>query len=363
MPPKRINQEGSKAKAAKRNQSAADKTFGLKNKNKSKKVQQFVKQVEEQTASANNKRAEADKLKRQAEKKAAEDAKMEAAMFKAVVQQQKVPFGVDPKTVLCAFFKAGQCTRGTKCKFSHDLEVERKVVKKNLYADDRVKEQDTMDTWDEEKLREVIISKVGNPQTTTDIVCKFFIEAVENGKYGWFWECPNGGKTCKYKHSLPQGFVLKTKEQKAAEKLAAANEPVITLEEFLETERFKLGKDLTPVTFKTFTEWKNKRDEKKKEEEDARNAKTKILSGKQLLLSGKFVEEEESDEEDANGTAWNMDELRQRVKEEEKEKEEQEEYDDDEPSPNNDVELDEEDNEATASADSVQHEGDEVPSG
>ena len=46
-----------------------------------------------------------------------------------------------------------------------------------------------MDNWDEEKLRKVILSKHGNPKTTTEKVCKFFIEAVENGKYGWFWVC------------------------------------------------------------------------------------------------------------------------------------------------------------------------------
>lgn len=314
MPPKR-NQEGQKAKAAKRQQAASDKTFGLKNKNKSKKVQQFVKQVEEQTANANtNKRAEAEKARRLAEKKAAEQAKLESDLFKPVIQQQKVPFGVDPKTVLCNFFKAGQCSRGAKCKFSHDLQVERKVAKKDLYTDDRAKEQDTMDSWDEAKLREVITSKHGNPVTTTDIVCKYFIEAVENGKYGWFWECPNGGKACKYRHSLPPGFVLKTKEQKAAEKAAAANEPVITLEEFLETERFKLGKDLTPVTFKSFMEWKAKRDDTKKKEEEEKNLKTKILSGKQLLLSGKFVEEE-NDSEDDDNDAWDMEDLKRRVEE------------------------------------------------
>jgi hypothetical protein len=57
-------------------------------------------------------------------------------MFKPV-QVQKVPFGVDPKTVLCAFFKAGSCEKGSKCKFSHDLDVGRKVEKKNLYEDSR----------------------------------------------------------------------------------------------------------------------------------------------------------------------------------------------------------------------------------
>lgn len=64
---------------------------------------------------------------------------------------------------------------------------------------------DTMDKWDEEKLRSVILSKHGNPRTTTEvlcpssdsrtsfdsfptsslpfkIVCKHFIEAVETQK-------------------------------------------------------------------------------------------------------------------------------------------------------------------------------------
>ena len=39
------------------------------------------------------------------------------------------PPGVDPKSVVCEFFRAGQCTKGFKCKYSHDLNVERKVAK------------------------------------------------------------------------------------------------------------------------------------------------------------------------------------------------------------------------------------------
>ncbi len=62
--------------------------------------------------------------------------KEEAAFFKPV-QTQKVPFGVDPKTVLCVFFKSGTCEKGSKCKFSHDVNVGRKVEKKNLYEDTR----------------------------------------------------------------------------------------------------------------------------------------------------------------------------------------------------------------------------------
>lgn len=80
-----------------------------------------------------------------AKEKLAEEkrAKEEAELLKPV-QSQKVPFGVDPKTVLCAFFKAGHCEKGNKCKFSHNLDVERKVEKKNLYADTREEKEQGM---------------------------------------------------------------------------------------------------------------------------------------------------------------------------------------------------------------------------
>lgn len=81
-----------------------------------------------------------DKEKLQEEKRRKE----EAALLKPV-QVQKVPPGVDPKTILCAFFKAGTCDKGTKCKFSHDLNVGRKVDKKNLYEDSR--EDKINGTW------------------------------------------------------------------------------------------------------------------------------------------------------------------------------------------------------------------------
>lgn len=85
-----------------------------------------------------------------------------------------------------------------------------------------------MDKWDQKKLEEVVQSKSGK-QPPTDIVCKYFLEAIETSKYGWFWECPNGGSSCKYRHALPPGFVLKSKS-KAEEK------EEISLEEFLESE-------------------------------------------------------------------------------------------------------------------------------
>ena len=38
--------------------------------------------------------------------------KAEAELFKTVLVQPKVPFGVDPKTIMCVFFKAGVCEKG-----------------------------------------------------------------------------------------------------------------------------------------------------------------------------------------------------------------------------------------------------------
>ena len=59
-----------------------------------------------------------------------------SAIFRPV-QVQKVSAGADPKSVLCLFFKQGQCKKGDKCKFSHDLTLEGKSEKKSLYVDDR----------------------------------------------------------------------------------------------------------------------------------------------------------------------------------------------------------------------------------
>lgn len=89
------------------------------------------------------------------------------------VQTQKVEKGTDPKSVVCAFFKAGQCGKGDKCKFSHDLAVERKVEKRSIYVDMRDDgEDDNMENWNDEKLQEVVGKKHASEKRmpTTDIV-------------------------------------------------------------------------------------------------------------------------------------------------------------------------------------------------
>lgn len=211
MPPKKNEKVAGKVKPG-TTKLVDDRTFGMKNK-KGAVAQKQIAALTSQLKSGGNaeqKRKEAEKLAREREKKAAEDAKREADMLNKTVQIQKVPFGVDPKTVVCIFFKKGNCEKGKKCKFAHDLDVERKTEKRSLYTDTRAEEEEKKKTetsadWDEEKLRSVVMSKKGNQRTTTDKVCKFFIEAIEDGKYGWFWVCPNGADKCMYKHALPPG--------------------------------------------------------------------------------------------------------------------------------------------------------------
>ncbi len=130
---------------------------------------------------------------------------------------------------------------------------------------------DTMDTWDDEKLQKVVLSKGGNPRTTTDVSLKTLLCIITppmtpyprrsfantsfkqsrvrsafscllprmsascltpSLRFGWLWECPNG-ENCQYRHALPPGFMLKS-QRKAAEEAEKAN--TISLEEFLEVE-------------------------------------------------------------------------------------------------------------------------------
>ena len=121
-----------------------------------KKQIEAIKSQAAQAKTPEAKKKEAEKLQREKEKAADEKAKRETAELFKPVQVQKVPFGVDPKTVVCMFYKQGNCEKGRKCKFSHDLAVERKGEKKNLYQDTREgeedeKKKDDMVDWDEGK--------------------------------------------------------------------------------------------------------------------------------------------------------------------------------------------------------------------
>lgn len=156
------------------------------NKGKSAKVKQYVQQVSKQAQFIGKSRTQVEQeAKRKAEKEAIKAAKEQAAkenaaIFKgmedagsklkagrAPVQQQPKP-GEDPKSILCIDFKHGNCNKGKNCRFSHDLNIERKTTKIDMYTDPRPPAL----------------------QPKTDIVCTHFLDAVERHKYGWLWgEC------------------------------------------------------------------------------------------------------------------------------------------------------------------------------
>ncbi|XP_066995926.1 zinc finger CCCH domain-containing protein 15 homolog [Anabrus simplex] len=260
MPPKPKPAQPSKKTVEKKKEKVIeDKTFGLKNK-KGAKQQRFIQQVQNQVKNSGPAAGKKpDDLKKLEKEKKLKEQKEMNLLFRPVATQ-KIEKGTDPKSVLCAFFKQGQCGKGDKCKFSHDLTLERKAEKRSMYFDMRDDSQETMENWDEEKLKQVVEKKHGEAERKmppTDIICKYFLEALEKSKYGWFWSCPNG-TSCIYRHALPPGFVLKknVSEEKKEE---------ISLEDLIEKERAALGPNQTKITLETFNAWKKRKLKEKKD--------------------------------------------------------------------------------------------------
>ncbi|KAL4580779.1 hypothetical protein LXL04_016981 [Taraxacum kok-saghyz] len=77
-------------------------------------------------------------------------------LFKIAVVQPKVPPGR-----FCIDFDL-LCAKGFKCKFSHDLNVQRKGEKIDIFGDKRDGE-DTMEEWDQEMLEKFQVVNVGLP--------------------------------------------------------------------------------------------------------------------------------------------------------------------------------------------------------
>ncbi|XP_022988591.1 zinc finger CCCH domain-containing protein 11-like [Cucurbita maxima] len=285
MPPKQA-----KADLAKKQKIVEDKTFGLKNKNKSKNVQKYVQNLKQAVQPKVDPKVAAKKKKE--EEKAKE--KELNDLFKIAISQPKVPVGVDPKSIVCEYFKVGQCTKGFKCKFSHDLNVQRKGEKIDIYSDKR--DEETMEDWDQETLEKVVESKKNEYKLNkpTEIVCKYFLEAVEKKQYGWFWVCPNGGKDCHYRHALPPGYILKSQMKELLEEESQK----IAIEEEIENERAKV-KTTTPITPELFFQWKKKKMNERDAglaAQQAERAKNDRMSGRELFLANAslFVDDAEA---------------------------------------------------------------------
>lgn len=179
-----------------------ERMFGEKNKAKKKEIQGMIKKLE---------------LELELERKKKQE--IEGAR-KNMVVRQLIPVGVDPKTVQCINFLNNNCDKGANCQFGH-------FTKK------------------EEKKDAGITQEAHRPKA----ICKFLIDAMNNGEYSKAWKCP-----------LPKcGDIHRLVE------LSENSEVEITLEEYIELQRQTLDEaSLTPVNEKTFGEWKAR---KQKEEE------------------------------------------------------------------------------------------------
>jgi len=106
------------------------------------------------------------------------------------------------------------------------------------------------------------------------------LDAVIKKVYGWKWECPNGDD-CHYKHCLPKNFVIPTGKDKMQEEMSI--EEYMDLEEQIDAERERVAKNGRPVNDVTFKEWKEKRDELRKNQKAEEETKKKALTGIQLF--------------------------------------------------------------------------------
>ncbi|CAF3608097.1 unnamed protein product [Rotaria sordida] len=331
MPPKQQQQASKKTVEKAKAKIIEDKTFGLKNK-KGSKNQKFIAQVQNQVQNAGKSAREIAKLQEEKEKRKEEKKKAEAelqTLFKPVITQQVLAAGTDPKSVLCMYFKQGSCTKGAKCKFSHDLAIERKAEKRSLYDDTHDsgnKENETMANWDVAQLAEVVERRHGEDnrkKNATQIVCKYFLEAVENNTYGWFWSCQNA-PNCQYRHALPPGFMLRRDR-----KLLEEQKETISLEDLIESERAALGNCVTKVTLESFLAWKKRKIEEKKQQlvkDEEKKRNDFVKHGRLLGLSGRemFTFNPDliaNDDEDADNDI----DYRHRSDDEEEEGEEEEE--------------------------------------
>jgi len=260
MPPKNKKKEQEKQQKReeekKKQRIIEDKTFGLKNKNKSKQVQKYIKGVQQQVAQPNKSEKammeQQNKARQESEKKKADQALL-ASLFKTVTSIPKDT--EDPKRVICSYYKQGLCSKGNKCKFSHDLTAEPlKQEKPNLYNDPR--------------------------PVKNNITCNFFLEAVESNKYGWFWKCPNGDD-CIYRHCLPEGYILKTEEEKRLEAMPEIEDET-PFEYTLDEERTKIGTEGPKVTFDMFMKWLADQKEAKAQKEE-KKAGLKGMSGRAMF--------------------------------------------------------------------------------
>lgn len=129
MGPKKVTGDvpGKKAVLKQKEKIIDDKTFGLKNKNKSKTVQSYIKSVETTVKGGKSAQAQLNEefAQRAEKKRQKEEEAFLASLSKGGVAVKQAEDDEDEgdMNLLCEFFKEGNCEDGDKCKYSHDLNI------------------------------------------------------------------------------------------------------------------------------------------------------------------------------------------------------------------------------------------------
>ncbi|KAM0686541.1 Translation machinery-associated protein 46 [Conglomerata obtusa] len=206
-----------------------DKTFGMKNRKKCRDV------------------------KKQLDKITINEKKQKPVETKIVLNQPKAPVGTDPKDIMCVYYLNKMCDKGDKCKYGHE--------KKKIFINE---------------------SKIEDDDKHNKLVCRFLIDAINDGQLTANWECPNKG--CKDIH-----------------KLVEVGDIEISLEEFIELKRQNVQEE-DFITEETFLAWKNQK--KKEDEEHKRRVKAmkEGISGSELFREKPemFIDDDEALECDYN---------------------------------------------------------------
>ena len=276
-----------------------DKTFGLKNKNKSKVVQGYIKSVVSTVKNDNKNDLQRTKefQEKADKKKAREEENFLNSLYKTVktIKQEELDEGQEAKNVICAFFKAGCCEKGDECEFAHDLNIAFNQGAFDIYTDLRDVKKNMGVEFEINKIAEEK-EKKRSKVCQSNIICKFFLDAVQKRVYGWKWECPNG-EECHYKHCLPKGYVISTSKDRMQEEMTL--DEFYHLEEDIDSERERIGKAGTPVNETTFLEWKKKRDAFRAKAREAEDKKKKSgMTGIELFRKQSNLFKDDDNAED-----------------------------------------------------------------